>query len=305
MGKAKENAGDLIHRAQTALQQRHHQEARAFFFQALEIDPDHADAHYGLATVAFHQGDVLAAVYHFRAAIRREPGRAGAYVNLGALYNHLGRDDDALTILRKGIQLDPLRAEGFYNLGLVLRKLNRVDDAAAAYMEAVRIQPGLGEAHFNLANLYLDAESFPEAIAQYREALKARSNWPAARQGLAIAEAALREQDGVVALTPPPAVDATRLVDPVAHHQLLSHINHAVAASDALAKSLGSDVTQQLEAALKDLGQCFLRSDTPGYILVKRLEVFESAAARLKQTHQELEGLSQQVAKWGEDLKGI
>lgn len=315
MGKTKENAVDLIHKAQAALHQKHQQEARSYFFLALEAAPDHPDAHYGLATVSFHQGDVLAAAYHFREVIRHDVGRAGAYVNLGAIYNHLGRDDDAVVILRKGIQLDPNRAEGFYNLGLVLRKMGRIDDAAAAYQEAVRLQPGLGEAHFNLANLYLDAEEFTEAIVQYREALKSRSNWPAARQGLAIAEAALHDPRTTVPLTdaaaappPPTPIDEsklTRLIDPNIHHAILGDIHKTVAEADTCAKSLGGEVAQQLDAAMKELAQCFLRSDTPGFILAKRLEAFEAAATRVKNAQHAFEQLHSKMAKFGDDLKKL
>ena len=87
--------------------------------RVVEVRPDLPDAHYGLATVCFQQGDVLGAAHHFKEVTRHDPLRPGVFVNLGALYNHLGRDDDAVAALRQGIQLDPNRAEGYYNLGLV------------------------------------------------------------------------------------------------------------------------------------------------------------------------------------------
>lgn len=292
---SKDPVADLVHRAQAELQRRHHQDARTLFFEALEIAPDHPDAHYGLATVSFRQGDVLAAAYHFREVVRRDPNRASAYVNLGAIYNHLGRDNDALTTLRKGIQLDPHRGEGYYNLGLVYRKLGKNQEAVAAYQEAVRLQPGMAEAHFNLANVLLDEGMTAEAIEQYREALKTRPNWPAARQGLEIAEAAIHEDNSDTVDQPPDEDRATREIDPNRHGAILRDIHALMPAAEGLGKSLGSDVAQQIEAALKELGACFLRPDTPGYTIAKRMEAFEAAAARVKQAHEELSQLREKL----------
>src|SRR6185369_17459454 len=99
LAKEKENVAELIQKAQTLLSQRQHQEARAVFLRVLEVRPDHPDAHYGLATVCFQQGDVLGAAHHFKEVTRHDPLRAGAFINLGALYNHMDRAEDAIAAL--------------------------------------------------------------------------------------------------------------------------------------------------------------------------------------------------------------
>jgi tetratricopeptide (TPR) repeat protein len=324
------------------MRERHHQEARGLFLRVLELKPDLPDAHYGLATVCFVQGDVLGAAHHFKEVTRHDPLRAGAFINLGALYNHLGRGDDALASLKRGIQLDPKRAEGHYNLGLAHRKLGHHDNAVAAYREAVRLQPNMGEAHFNLANMLLEDEEYGDAIAHYRAALKTRSQWPEAEQGMALAEAALgepalAEQSAattaattaatataatapatVAPPTPETAVElpkhsepttlpkspeAHRLLDPARHGPVLTEIHRAVAEADTLSKNLAGPSAQHLDYALKELANCFLRNDTPSHELNKRFEAFEAAAQNFRHLHLELERLREEMERASESLK--
>jgi len=310
LAKEKENVAELIQKAQMLLSQRQHQEARTIFLRVLEGRPDHPDAHYGLATVCFQQGDVLGAAHHFKEVTRHDPLRSGAFVNLGALYNHLGRDDDAVAALRRGIQLDPNRAEGYYNLGLIYRRIGKLDLAVEAYREAVRLQPGLADAHFNLANTLLDGGKYDYAITHYRAALKARPNWPEARQGLNLAETGWKEEQTAV-LAPETVVDVPadatlppdRPLDPAVHGVLLSEIHLAAAEAEAVTKNLGEEVAPQLETAIKELSQCFLRSDIPAHEMTSRLEAFEASAQRLRKIQRELEHIHNRIEAAGEDLK--
>ncbi len=314
MPKEKDNVAELIHNAQALLAQRHHQEARAIFLRVLELRPDLPDAHYGLATVCYHQGDVLGAAHHFKEVTRHDPLRAGAFINLGALYNHLGREDDAVIALRRGIQLDPHRSEGYYNLGLVYRRVGQLDLAAEAYREAVRLQPGMGEAHFNLANILLEVDKFAPAIAHYQSALKARPNWPEALQGLAIAKEALAEDAGPVPSSETvveslhdsadrKALEQNRPLDPAVHGAMLAEIHQAVNEADAVSKKLGAEVAHQLDAAIKDLSNSLLRSDVPSHELTKHLESFERHAERFKNVHIELQRIQNKIEMSAEDLK--
>ena len=306
VAKDKDNVASFIDQAQAAMNQQKHQEARAIFLRALEVRPDLPDAHYGLATVCFLQGDVLGAAHHFKEVTRHDPLRAGAFVNLGALYNHLGREEDAIVALRRGIQLDPHRAEGYYNLGLVYRRIGQPAQAIEAYREAVRIQPDLGDAHINLANLYLDEDELESAIVHYHAALKVRPGWHEAEQGLAIAKEAL--EDDIEALqeaTPelPPLKSKPRSLDPALHSVILAEIHKASVEADALAKSFVADVARQLETSLKDLSACLLRADCPEHELVKNIEAFDVVVDRVKGVRSHFVKLHDHIQTSGEDLK--
>lgn len=314
MAKDKDNSAEYIQRAQAAMNQRQFGDARAYFLRALEARPELPDAHYGLATVCFLQGDVLGAAHHFKEVTRHDPLRAGAFINLGALYNHMDRAEDAIAALRRGIQLDPTRAEGYYNLGLVYRRLEQWDQAIEAYLEAVRVQPDLADAHMNLANIFLDDDRLAQAIEHYQTALRLRPDWAEAKQGLALAEEALAEVDSehdtnetVVEVTPDsgerPIVDPERQLDPALHGAILAEIHHATAEADALVRTLGEEAVRKIEADLKELSSSLLRTDTPSHQVAKHLQEFDATVERFKLLKQRLEQVHEKIQASGDDLK--
>ena len=95
-------------------------EARDAYRRALELDPDHADAHVNLGRLLQVGGDAAVAAAHFRLALGRNARHATAW----------------------------------YDLGVALEDLRRRGDAIRAYEQAIAVDPGLADAHFNLARLY-------------------------------------------------------------------------------------------------------------------------------------------------------
>lgn len=65
-------------------------EAMRHYLEALQIDPDHGDAHYNLANILLSKDQVETAAAHYLDALRIKPGFADAHNNLG------------IALLRKG-----------------------------------------------------------------------------------------------------------------------------------------------------------------------------------------------------------
>jgi tetratricopeptide (TPR) repeat protein len=283
---------DLRREAQEALQQGDYPQARQFYRQALGIDGDNADLHYGLATVCFLLNDLHGASYHFLEVTRLDPRRAGAYVNLGAVYNRLDKFDDAIAALRKGIQLDGNRAEGYYNLGVVYRQRNQLDLAIQAYREATRINPRMADAHYNLANIYLEKEQLGMALSHYRHALDLRPNWEKAQRGLETALAA-QNPDADRSIKPPssvtiPALDPDRLLDPNFHGPILRDMHQAVIDMDRQGHQLLNVLQGDIERVIRDLSNCLLFPNTPGNDLNGQIQKFNLVATLLQQLQQQL-----------------
>jgi len=95
-------------------------EALAAYRRALELDPDHADAHLNLGRLLHEEGRLPEAEAHYRAAAAADPEGARAH----------------------------------YNLGVVLEDQERDAEAIAAYHKALTLDDGLATAHFNLSRLY-------------------------------------------------------------------------------------------------------------------------------------------------------
>jgi tetratricopeptide (TPR) repeat protein len=298
----------LLKQAQQQLGQRQYQSARSLFMQALEQEPASADAHYGLASACFMQGDFLAAAHHFKETTRHEPGRAGAYINLGAIYNRLGRYDDAIATLRRGIDLDPHRGEGYYNLGLVHRHLEHWHLAIEAYKEAVRVAPNMADAHFNLANLLLEQHKYDSAVVHYKHALRLRPNWEVALQGLEMAEEGRAEMeppsDEAPKSSSKESVASQRHADPKRDAGLLTDLTHLAEAADALGRELGDDTAVELDRTIKDLASILIKHDASYHEVSGKLDAFRHAAdrfhtfdARLKELQTRLVQARVRIAK--------
>jgi tetratricopeptide (TPR) repeat protein len=291
----------LLKQAQQQLGQRQYQAARSLFMQALEQDPKSADAHYGLASACFMQGDFLAAAHHFKETTRHDSARAGAYINLGAIYNRLGRYDDAIATLRRGIDLDPHRGEGYYNLGLVHRHLEHWHLAIEAYKEAVRVSPNMADAHFNLANLLLEQHKYDAAVVHYNHAIRLRPNWDVAKQGLEMAEEARAEQE------PPPdeaptqtlkeSTASQRHADPKRDAGLLADLTRLAETADALGRELGDDSAPELDKTIKELASILIKHDASYHEVSGKLDAFRQAAERFHTFDARLQDLQNRLAQ--------
>ena len=303
------NVEGLCQEARQAIAQGKIEQAHDLYMQALDLNAELPDIHYGVATVCFMMNDLESAAYHFKEVIRLDPTRAGAYVNLGAVYNRMEQYDDAIQILRRSIQVDPKRAEGYYNLGLVYRKMGQTNLALQSYLEATRINPRMVDAQYNLANLYVELERYNLAIVHYKQVLQLRPNWDKALAGLAQAEEtqnAQRQTDTPVESTPEggetEGKSLDRTVDPFAQGVLLDTLHHATIDSESRNKQFQQTVEQQIEPMIKELSNLLLAPDTKSMELEQCVKRFEAAMTTMVNAQRKLASSLERVASLGEKL---
>ena len=121
------------------------QEAVQAYLQALEIDPDFADAHVNLGRHFHEARDLERAEAHYREAIRCAPGDATSHFNLGVLLEDLGRNADALAAYERAIARDDELADAHYNLGLLSETMGRRAQAMRHLMLARRLYEDAGK----------------------------------------------------------------------------------------------------------------------------------------------------------------
>jgi len=98
-------------------------DARAAYARAIELDPDHSDAHVNLGRMLHEEGAPLAAQQHYRRALESDPSHPTAAFNLGVALEDLGRLNEARNAYMRAIELDPENADAHYNLaGLYERR---------------------------------------------------------------------------------------------------------------------------------------------------------------------------------------
>jgi tetratricopeptide (TPR) repeat protein len=183
----------LLQQARARSQKRDAPGAVTLYRQALDVDPDSAEALEGLAMVLFQAGDLPGAIEQFIRLTMLQPQEARHHVNLGAVYNRKGQHSQAADALRKAIQRDRRSADAYYNLGIAQRKLNQSSMAVSAYKEAIRLNPLMAEAYQNLGNVYTEMGNHQLAIMNFQKALEIRPEFEKARVGLQRAEDALEK----------------------------------------------------------------------------------------------------------------
>lgn len=87
-------------------------DAPAAYTRALELDPDHSDAHVNLGRLLQESGEYATAETHYRRALAVEPDNVLAAFNLGTLLEDMGRIHDAIEAYKRASSF----ADAHYNL---------------------------------------------------------------------------------------------------------------------------------------------------------------------------------------------
>jgi tetratricopeptide (TPR) repeat protein len=82
------------------------------FRMALEVNPDHPGAHFGVATTLLQMNRLEEAVEAFDRCIALDPGMAPAYADRGIARDRLGEYEKALADYRTALALDPKLDKG-------------------------------------------------------------------------------------------------------------------------------------------------------------------------------------------------
>jgi tetratricopeptide (TPR) repeat protein len=148
------------------------EEAIAAYEKALEVSPDHAEAHNNLGTALAARGRMDEAIAHTRTAVELNPEKASAHANLGLLLAQTGRTEEGLPHLRKAVELDPEDLDANNNLGLVLAMSAKWDEALPHLELAAKLSQGQVPLILDLlARVYAAKGRFTEAVQTARQAL--------------------------------------------------------------------------------------------------------------------------------------
>ena len=140
----------------------------------------------------------------WRQALELDPDNAEARFHLGNLYRERGAPRDAIAEYERALALSPRHIGLLNNLGLALEAVGERDRAIECYRNALACAPNQPDALANLANALYDREDYFAAATAYDQLFAVRSELPAAvwiKRGLvqrrthqlAAAEISLRE----------------------------------------------------------------------------------------------------------------
>jgi serine/threonine-protein kinase len=142
-------------------------QARREAGQALELDPDLAEAHAVLGWIRLtYDWDPPSAVATLERALQLEPGNPVICRMASLLAGAMGRFDEALELNRRAIELDPLSVPTVFNLGVLNRRAHRFDEAEAAFRKALELNPEYHFAHQALGGIHLLRSELPAALEE-------------------------------------------------------------------------------------------------------------------------------------------
>ena len=159
--------------------------AESLFLEALEADPDYADAHRELGWLLNEAEPSAQAEYHLRRAVELKPSDSWARVYLG---NLLWKRTDvfaAIPEFEEAIRLKPNWALPLWSLANIYESQELWKRAEALYERAVTVEPNDPIAHMNFGRMLKKKGDKAKASAHLRVALSIDPNYEAARKLLA------------------------------------------------------------------------------------------------------------------------
>lgn len=152
--------------------------------EALERDPDDAEALAGLGWLAFLWDDLDRAAGMLTRAIALAEAAGGDDAGRAEMWHHLAhvqgtrnRTEAAEAAYRTVLALAPRHLDALNSLGLLLRHLGRLDEAAAAFDAIVAIKPTHAGAIRRRGTVLFKAGDLDGAEASYRQAIEVKPDY--------------------------------------------------------------------------------------------------------------------------------
>ena len=153
------------------------QKAANYFNQAIQIEPDYAQAYVGLADIVFLSGGDKEAVAKGRAALKKaveiDETLSEPHATLGLLAMNIDWDwAEAEKEFKRAIELNPNYVTAHHWYGEFLVYMGRFDEAITEIKRAHELDPLSLIISTDVAKVHAMARRYDEAIEQYKRALE-------------------------------------------------------------------------------------------------------------------------------------
>ena len=150
------------------------------FQQALELEPNFAEAAYNAATLLARKGRYSAAILQIQSVLRGGQTGDDAACALRELLaetkSNIGQDESAAEILNAFSVECPDSPQVHFSLGLADVRLGRLPDAVIQFQEELRLKPNEANGLLNLAKALLDLRNYSESVPYLEQYIPLRPN---------------------------------------------------------------------------------------------------------------------------------
>jgi tetratricopeptide (TPR) repeat protein len=161
-----------IARGDEYAEQKKQAEAIIEYKSALQLDPNHAGAHYGLAKAYLRNNLPREGYWELRETVRLDPSNLEARIAFAQLAILAGEPEEALEQSEAVIAADPKLVGGYVMKGQALQALKRKDEAHESYSKAVEVAPEDPGAVRVLAISFDTRKDYARADELYKKALE-------------------------------------------------------------------------------------------------------------------------------------
>jgi tetratricopeptide (TPR) repeat protein len=142
-------------------------DAASYLRQAVEVEPDNADAWRDLAEAHLYRNRLTEAMEAIRQAVELRPEETEGLVDLGLSAYAAGRHDDAISQLNKAVEREPGNVAARRALVDVYRATGKNEEALKAAEQLLQLQPDDVLATLDAAELNLALGRPENAVAEY------------------------------------------------------------------------------------------------------------------------------------------
>ena len=149
-----EALAEHFQRGEQYLEEKKLPEAIIEYKNVLQIDPNHADAHYGLARSHLQLGQGKEGFWELRETVRLDPGNHAAVVQFAQISIYAGEVEEALKRGDAVLAEDPNNEKAWLVKGQAHEALKQPADALIAFQKAAEVAPKSEAALLVLANYH-------------------------------------------------------------------------------------------------------------------------------------------------------
>jgi tetratricopeptide (TPR) repeat protein len=155
--------------------------------QAIEVEPDSAEAYKIWGNALHRSGKTAEAMGYYAKAIAIKPDLAEVYANLGSLYAQQQKWQQAIEYYQKAILINPKFVGAYKNLAKVWHHLGNNEQFWECHHQALSLEPELANAkdHLQLGDRLRQQGKLEQALVHYRCAIKLESESSEGYQKLA------------------------------------------------------------------------------------------------------------------------